>query len=139
MSANTRAYDHWFLGRQRRPNANLPVELHRELGRLLKAVLDATPRGSRIHFMIDEIRSALDDWAMRQSTTRQLDQIEFNSLYYSGCARERLLAMGSDEIVAHLEAVIKIVQRHYPVCAPSKSLIRLAWRAICSIQYAQRS
>jgi hypothetical protein len=132
--SSTVRYNHLFLGRQLRPNANLPVDVHRELGRLLKPVISATSGRSHVHEMIDMIRSELDEWAMRETTTQQLDQNEFNSLYYGGGVDELPFWMEVDEMIRRLEAVIDIVDRSYPACTPSKSLVGLARKAILSLE-----
>lgn len=133
MSANTISYNNVFLGRQLRPNANVAIDVHRELGRLLKSAIYAAEAISRVQKMIDAIRSELDEWAMRETTTQQLDQNEFYCLYYGEVADEPSVPIETGEMIKRLEAVIGLVVRNYPFCTPTKSLVSLARKAILSI------
>src|SRR5690606_4850974 len=54
------------LPTQFRPNAQMPVEVHAQIGRLLKSVRAATYCRAGVRNRVEAIRWALDDWVQRE-------------------------------------------------------------------------
>lgn len=129
----TVTYNHIFAGPQPRPDVRMPVAAHQEVANLLKWVWIAAAGRDGVRNRIDEIRGELDEWVMREYGIDELDQETFLNLYYPAHGYQLYPTLGLDEMVRCLETVKEILALHYPDCAPLRSLLALANRAIASI------
>ncbi|MCU6453057.1 DUF5623 domain-containing protein [Sphingomonas sp. A2-49] len=127
------AYTMSFVGRRLRPNARMPVEVHQEVGGLLKSVLVAAERRDGARTRVDRIRSELDEWVMREYTTQELDQKTFSDLYYHELDGGPQPPIDRQEMIGRLERAKAILAQHYPDCPPLDAVIGQADRAIASL------
>jgi hypothetical protein len=107
-------YFQTFFGPQWRPNGVMPVEFHRECGRLLKLVLKATEGRPGAHKAVRYASFTLDDWAMREYTHDELDNDALADLYCPGPEIRFKDRLAHNELIEMLEAVKAILVKHYP-------------------------
>lgn len=120
-------YVQTFVGPQRRPKGRMPIEVHAEVGRLLKSVLTATFERKGVYNRINAVRSELDEWIQREYTHAELPSEQFFELYYheSGSTFERALPAAEREShAASLNQAKQMLSAHYPDCPPLRSLLR---------------
>lgn len=65
---NSVSYVRTFFGPQLRPKDRMPIEMHAEVGRLLKSVLLATYHRKGVYNRVNAIRSELEDWRSANTT-----------------------------------------------------------------------
>ena len=132
-AANVITYGH-VCGQELRPNGSMAIERHQEVGRLIRSVLAATLGHNGIKNCLNMIRGDLDEWAMREYGLQQLPQSTFLSLYYGENERGPEGPTDWEAIVGQVELVKKILASSYPDCAPLRSLLKAADRAIVMIR-----
>lgn len=130
-------YVQTFVGPQRRPKGSMPIEVHAQVGRLLKSVLKATYHRKGVYNRVDAVRSALDEWTQREYNHTELPNEQFFELYYheSGSTFSRSIA--DDERERHAQSlteVKKLLGQHYPDCPPLRSLLNKVDAAVKSLQ-----
>jgi hypothetical protein len=111
---NAITYAH-VCGPELRPKGSMPIESHQHVGRLIKSVL-------------------ADDWLAREFTRDELSQSTFFCLYYGKNERELEGPTDREIIIERVELMKKIVTSSYPDCAPLRSLLKFADRAIVMIR-----
>jgi hypothetical protein len=135
---NTIGYIWTLVGPHRRPNAKMPIEIHAEVGRLLKSVLVESYHRKGVHNRVDAIRSELDEWTQREYNYAELPNEQFFDLYY----REELpkiyrRSLPREERERHVESLAQVkrmLSEHYPDCAPLRAMLKRADAAISSLQ-----
>lgn len=133
----TVGYVQTFVGQQRRPNGKMPVEMHARVGELLKSVLVASFQRKGVYNRVNNIRSELDEWTMREYNHEELPSEQFFDLYYheSGNTYERSLS--EKERLQHtksLEEVKRILAAHYSDSKPLRIVLKKVDGAIKSMQ-----
>lgn len=113
---------------ERRPNSVMPLESHKELGVLLKGVLESSCpyipfAASR---RLDSVRSMLEDWMCAEHTfSRASNNINPIDVYYSN-VHEALLAESCVHLPSNnIEALLlakEMVQVSYNDCAPRREI-----------------
>jgi hypothetical protein len=134
---NSVGYMGEFSGQQRRPKGRMPIEMHAEVGRLLKSVVEAAYYRNGVHNRVNAIRSELDNWVQREYTHAELPVEQFLKLYYptSGSTPSRSLTEAErDHHADSLAQAKKILTEHYPDCPPLRSLLQKMDRAVNSLQ-----
>ena len=134
---NAVGYVQMFVGPQRRPNGKMPIEVHAQIGRLLKSVLVGSYHRKGVYNRIDSIRSELDEWTQREYTPTELPGSQFFELYYHEGASTFARSISIEEKSRHvtcLEEVKRTLVEHYPDSAPLRSLVRKVDAAIKSMQ-----
>lgn len=134
---NSIGYVMTFVGPQRRPNGRMPIEVHAEVGRLLKSVLVATYNRKGVYNRINSIRSELDEWTQREYNHDELPNKQFFDLYYheSGSTFSRSLTEAERE--RHAESLVKakrLLGEHYPDSPPLRSLLKNVDAAVKSLR-----
>lgn len=121
----TAGYVQTFVGPRRRPNGQMPISAHREVGRLLKEVLVASYYRKRVYNRVNAVRSDLDEWTMREYDRSALSDEEFGDLYYheSGVSPRRITEGLAAQCIANLQKARELMQKHYPECAPLRRLL----------------
>ena len=112
----------------------MPIESHQQVGRLIKSVLAATLGHRGIENCLNMVRGDLDDWLAREFTRDELSQSTFFCLYYGKNERELEGPTDREIIIERVELMKKIVTSSYPDCAPLRSLLKFADRAIVMIR-----
>lgn len=133
----TVGYVQTFVGQQRRPNGKMPVEMHAKVGELLKSVLVVSFQRKGVYNRVNNIRSELDEWTMREYNHEELPSEEFFGLYYHESARTYKRAISSEERLKHiasLECVKSLLTSHYPDSPPLRSILKKADEAVKSMQ-----
>jgi hypothetical protein len=96
----------------------MPIEVHEEVGRKLKAVMADTFRRSGVYNRIDTVRCKLDDWIQREYDPKELPMERFSEVYYGSAPKTtfaRSLAPAQvAQHVAALEEVKELLQQYYP-------------------------
>lgn len=134
---NSVGYVQTFVGPQRRPKGKMPIELHAEVGSLLKSVLVDSYHRKGVYNRVNSVRSELDEWTQREYNHDELPNEQFFDLYYheSNATLSRSLpAAERERHVDNLERVKQILRSHYPDCPPLRSLERKLNSAIKSMQ-----
>lgn len=112
---------------RRRPRGELGIEGHRQVGRMIKAVLHSDQRPWSVHQRMNSLRSTLEDWLGMEIGSQALQGPEFFEVYYHeldigdpyvDLARTRagLLTMLSD--------IRQRLTTAYPDCAPLRRQLR---------------
>ena len=134
---NTVGYIQTFVGQQRRPYGKMPVEMHAEVGELLKSVLGVSFQRKGVYNRVNNIRSELDEWTMREHDHEELPSEQFFGLYYHESARTYQRTISSEERLKHiasLESVKSILNLHYPDSPPLRSILKKVDEAVKSMQ-----
>jgi hypothetical protein len=134
---NTLGYVQTFVGPQRRPKGRMPIEVHAEVGQLLKSVLAVSYHRDGVHKRVDAVRSELDEWTQREYTHAELPNEEFFDLYYHGDHSTFQRSLSREEGERHVRSLEVAKQRlaeHYPDCAPLRSVLKKLDAAIASLQ-----
>ncbi|MRR50420.1 MAG: hypothetical protein EG825_05825 [Rhodocyclaceae bacterium] len=136
--SNTVGYNWTMVGPRRRPNARMPIQAHAEVGRLLKAVLAATHRRNGVYNRVDAIRSELDEWAQREYNRAELPDERFFELYYREAPPPTLSrSLPPEERTRYADSLALVkttLTKHYPDCAPLRSMLKRADAAVVSLQ-----
>lgn len=103
-----------FFGPQWRPNGVMPIELHRECGRLLRLVMRATEGHTGVHEAVKYVCFTLDDWVQREYNANELDNDTFMDLYCPGPAIRFKDRLAHNELIEMLGTVKAILGKHYP-------------------------
>ena len=136
-SRNTVGYVQTFVGPQRRPKGKMPIDVHAEVGRLLKSVLLSTYERKGVYNRLNAIRSELDEWTQREYNYEELPNKQFFDLYYgeSGASFARsILPEDKERHVADLVRVKEVLVTHYPDCPPLRTLLKKTDAAVKSLQ-----
>lgn len=124
---NSVGYVQIFVGPQRRPKGRMPIDVHAEVGSLLKAVLTATYHRKGVYNRVDTVRCELDEWSQREYTPVELPNEQFFELYYDEPGTTFARSLSEIERVRHdknlMEAKRLLIQ-HYPDCPPLRSLLK---------------
>jgi hypothetical protein len=112
------AFGNVITGMQWRPAARMPVSAHREAGLILNALLEAPNLLARTYRQVNQVRSDLDEWVQREYTAAELPHEEFSDLYYGESEPSSLSPL------AIVDRVISLLKKHYPDCAPRRSMFR---------------
>ncbi len=119
-------YIQTFVGPRRRPNGKMPIETHKEVGRLLKEVLVVCYHRKGAYNRVNSVRSDLDEWAMREYDRAALPDDEFFHLYYheQGSSSRKITADQAQHCSASLRKVGETLIKHYPDSAPLRRIIK---------------
>jgi hypothetical protein len=134
---NSVPYVQTFVGPQRRPKGRMPIEVHAEVGRLLKSVLAVSYQRKGVYNRVDAVRSELDEWTQREYNHAELPNEQFFELYYhdDGSSFPRsITAVEGARHVASLARVQGLLVEHYPDCPPLRALLKKVSAAIGSLQ-----
>lgn len=134
---NSVGYVQTFVGPQRRPKGQMPIEVHAEVGRLLKSVLLATYHRKGVYNRINAIRSELDEWAQREYNHAELPNEQFFQLYYHESGSTFSRSLTEAERKRYAESLVdakKLLGEHYPDCPPLRSLLKKVDAAVKSLQ-----
>lgn len=134
---NSVGYVQTFVGPQRRPKGKMPIDVHAEVGALLKSVLVDTYHRKGVYNRLNSVRSELDEWTQREYNHDELPNERFFELYYHESSTTFSRYLPVDERRRHidsLERVKQILRSHYPDCPPLRSLVGKVDSAIKSMQ-----
>ncbi len=134
---NSVGYVQTFVGPQRRPRGKMPIEVHAEVGALLKSVLVDSYHRKGVYNRVNSVRSELDEWTQREYNHDELPNERFFELYYHESSATFSRSLPVDERRLHidsLERVKQILSSHYPDCPPLRSLVGKVDSAIKSMQ-----
>jgi hypothetical protein len=135
---NSLGYSMVMTGRSRRPKATLPLQVHEELGRLIKSVFRATYHRKGVYNRLNSVRCTLDDWTQCEyprDSSLTLDQL--NNIYYRESQQSFVRHATTDERHGHIEALERaksILTDHYPACVPLREVVGKLDGAIKSLQ-----
>lgn len=124
--------------RDRRPNGRMPVEAHAKVGSLLKSVLTTTSYRKGVYNRVNAVRCDLDDWVQyeyRDST--ELTNEQFFELYYQEPESTFVRGLPADDRARHVSSLVEVkttLTKHYPDCAPLRTMLKRADAAIASLQ-----
>ncbi|CCD97217.1 hypothetical protein BRAO375_960051 [Bradyrhizobium sp. ORS 375] len=129
--------DNSLLSEARRwPNARMPIEQHKAVGRLLKSVLIGTRGRAGVHRRIEAMRVELDSKAGREYGRDELSDDVFFNLYYQELPESDPLAAVPGSWQRHIASLGEIkatLARHYPECPQLRKLLKKADQAIASL------
>jgi len=134
---NSVGYVRAFVGPQRRPKARMSIEMHAEVGRLLKSVLLDTDHRKGVYNRVNAIRSELDEWVQQEYSHAELPNEQFFELYYRDSGSTLSRSLTETKRKQHMESlaqVKKILSEHYPDCPPLRVLLKKTDAAIKSLQ-----
>ncbi|CAM0555446.1 hypothetical protein EHLJMEHL_00604 [Vreelandella titanicae] len=134
---NSVEYVQTFVGPRRRPKGRLPINVHAEVGRLLKSVLLATYYRKGVYNRINAVRSELDEWAQQEYKHDELPNEQFFELYYRESGSIFLRSLVESERLRHAQSLARggeLLVEHYPDCPPLRSLLKKVDAAAKSLQ-----
>lgn len=124
-------------GERRRPATRMPVESHMEVGRLLKSVICDMRARKKVYNPLNSVRSDLDDWVQCEYNREELSNDVFFDLYYHEDEVPQAALTGAARLAHHaskLAEAKRILARHYPDCAPLRSMLKAIDRAATALQ-----
>lgn len=128
-----------FVGPQRRPKDRMSIDMHSQVGTLLKSVMSATYYRKGIYKRVDNIRCELDEWVMREYTPLELPHEVFSELYYgtapASTHAKSLPVEKRVELRTSLDQVKVHLSESYPECPPLRSLMKKLDAAIDSLEH----
>ena len=107
------------------PNRKMPIRRHSQVGAYLQELLEAAEYHKRAKKVLQDIRILLDTWLGCEYSESELDNSEFNSIYYGNT---RYLEEGipsqkrQAELKRRLRAARYVVGRCYHDCKPLDKL-----------------
>lgn len=123
-------------GQAPRPG-KMPIEVHEEVGRKLRAVIAESLERDGVYNRLDRVRSELDDWIQREYDYEQLPMERFRKVYYgSSPSADFGKSLPASRIADHVKALEEVkaeVGRHYE-SSQTKSLLGRIDSAIKSLQ-----
>jgi len=125
-SATTVPYSYNMGSSKRRPNGELGIDGHREVGRMIKAVMSSKARPYSVCSRMNSIRSTIEDWMSLEIGRGQLEGPEFFDVYYGELEDDDPLwdrASSRDGVISILEALKEKLVTAYPNCAPLRKHI----------------
>lgn len=134
---NSVGYIQTLVGPQRRPKGRMPIEVHAEVGSLLKSVLAVSYNRKGVYNRINSVRSELDEWTQREYNHDELPNELFFDLYYhesSVTVPRTLPNVEREHHIGNMERVKKILRGQYPDCPPLRALVKKVDSAIKSMQ-----
>lgn len=134
---NSVGYVQTFVGPRRRPKGRMPINVHAEVGRLLKSVLLATYYRKGVYNRINAVRSELDEWAQQEYNHAELPNEQFFELYYRESGSTFSRSLTESERLRHAKSLAKareLLVEHYPDCSPLRSLLKKVDAAAKSLQ-----
>lgn len=134
---NTVGYTMKHAGSMRRPATRMPIEVHKEVGTLLKSLLVIFIRRNGVYNPINSVRSQLDDWVqMEYPSEQELPSEVFQKLYYSDLVSTFVGEGNLPPKESYLEVLKRaksLLAQHYPDCAPLRAINKKLDRAATSI------
>lgn len=134
VSPNDIQYFDWFFGWLTQSTGKAPVSVHRECGRLLHSVVQATVGRQGATEAIRFVINVLDRWAMREYSHDELDSETLGGLYCPGPRMKSERPVGQPMLIERLEAVKAILRNYYPDEPALEKLFRELDRGIVSIR-----
>lgn len=134
---NSVGYVQTFVGPQRRPKGRMSIEVHAEVGQLLKSVLVATYNRKGVYNRVNSVRSELDEWVQREYNHAELSNEQFFDLYYRESKATFSRSLPEAERERHAESLVearKLLDQHYPDCPPLRSLLKKIDAAVKSLR-----
>lgn len=119
-----------------RPNGQMPIPLHAQIGGLLKSVLVATLHRKGVYNRVDAVRCDLDEWVQREYDSVELPNEQFFDLYYretGATFTRRLLEAERSRHVLALAEVKTVLTKYYPDCTPLRAMLKRLDGAIASL------
>lgn len=135
VQPKTILYNHIVAGRQKRPNAQMPINAHQAVAKLLKSILAVTERHPTVRDNLNFVRGELDEWVMREYTVEELDQETFLNLYYGTDRATPGTPVAISDLLLGFLQIEQILSTYYPDCGPVRELgakLRQAMRTIRS-------
>ena len=115
----------------------MPIEVHAQVGKLLKSVLATSYNRKGVYNRVNGIRSELDEWTQREYNHAELPNEQFFELYYHESGSSFARTLSPDERTLHvgsLEQVKQILAQHYPDSPPLRALMKKLDASIGSMQ-----
>lgn len=114
---------------QVRHPGKMPLEIHEEIGKMLKSVIAETPLRDGACKRLKAVQSTLDDWVQREYNRVELTAERFYEIYYGATPTtifaKSLTAEQIDKHVLTLEAVKAQLDRHYAKSANKRVLLKI--------------
>ncbi|MFC7523129.1 DUF5623 domain-containing protein [Parapedobacter sp. GCM10030251] len=107
------------------PNRKMSVRHHKRAGFLLRELLDAVDYHKRAKKVLQDIRNTLDTWLGCEYNEVELDNREFNSIYYGNnrhIAEVKPSLKRQAELRRKLRAIKSIIDYSYHDCKPLEKL-----------------
>ncbi|MGX9934808.1 DUF5623 domain-containing protein [Advenella kashmirensis] len=134
---NSVRYIQSFVGTRSRPKNSVPIDVHAEIGRLLKSVLHTTFRRKGVYNRINSVRSELDEWVQREYSHDELPYEQFLALYYQDTYRpttQSMTAIGIDKHIESLYQAKNLLCEHYLDCPSVRTLVKKVEAAVKSLE-----
>ncbi len=98
-----------------------------EVGRLLKSVIYDMRARKSVYNPLNSVRSDLDDWVQCEYDREELSSDVFFDLYYHEDVAPQTALTGAARLPHHASTLVeakRILARHYPDCAPLRSMFQ---------------
>lgn len=126
-SATTVPYSYGPGSRRRRPAAELGIDTHTEVGRIIKAVLRSGKISVGIYNRLNSLRSTLEDWLSLEIGPDELQGPEFFEVYYRDTDADKRFGEGV-KTHANITAILSDLRQKltdaYPDCAPLRQQLQ---------------
>lgn len=94
----------------------MPIEVHEEIGRKLKAVMADTFERSGIYNRVNSVRCKLDDWIQHEYDHEALPMERFSQVYYGSAPKTTYArSLNAQQVAEHVGAIehVKALVRQY--------------------------
>jgi hypothetical protein len=113
--------------RDRRPAGELGIEVHIEVGRIIKTAMRSEFSRNAVYTRMSSLRSDLENWLALEEGPELYEKREFDQIYYGWTDRDQafLDALRSkDDVISALRSLEPKLKRAYPNCAPLRHQLR---------------
>lgn len=117
----------WNASSDRRPAGNMSVKNHKLAGQLIKTVMWSSTCSHKAHYMLNSVRSKLEDWMSHETRNNRISDDEFFDIYYRGHEQEGRIAdkastpKGCQSLLGELKRLLK---KNYPDSEPLRRIMK---------------
>lgn len=118
---NSVSYRQAFVGASSCPKGRMPIEIHTQVGHLLKSVLKDSHNRKGVYNHLTMIRSELDEWAQHEYNQDEVPNEQFFNLYYRESGSTFLRVLAEADHGRHIQSLIQVkelLSEHYPDSSP---------------------
>lgn len=123
--------------KEKRPNTQMPIPMHQDAGKLLKALFYATRFHKRANRPVADVRNYLDEWIQCEYTDRnELSDEIFFPIYFGDddtLPEYSPSKLRNEELIAMVVRVKEILNTGYHDCRPRQLLINRLDQSIAAL------
>jgi hypothetical protein len=131
-----KTYLRMFVRRHSRPNAQMPIDAHATLSRLLKEVNNSAHQYPEVRDIVKSVRAELSEWMSHEHSDFELYREIGVDIYYDDLGPTRQLPLDRTGMISHLKYVCEVSSFYYPKCQPLGTVTAQLNRAIILLHFS---